>query len=76
MVEERGIRTDDVAVEFAQNGTVRSHSCKPGARAIAHTIIPTRSIKAYIILVDVEFLHDGHAEQQREHAVPVQQQAS
>lgn len=39
-------------------------------------IVPSSSINAYIILVEVEFLHDGHAEQQREQAALPQQQAS
>lgn len=43
---------------------------------MAPTIAPNSNIMAYINLADVEFLQDGHAEQQREHAVPVQQQAS
>lgn len=40
------------------------------------TIVPTNSIRAYMILEDVEFLHEGHAEQHREHAALPQQQAS
>lgn len=68
--------TDDEAVEFLQNGTPFNHSCKPGAKVIAETIAPNNNIIAYISRVDVEFLHDGHAEQHKEHAVPVQQQAN
>lgn len=37
---------------------------------------PNNNISAYIIRVDVEFLHDGQAEQHREHAVLPQQHAS
>lgn len=40
------------------------------------TMVVTNSIKAYIIRVDVEFLHDGHAEQHNEQAALPQQQAS
>lgn len=39
-------------------------------------MVPTNSIKAYIIREDVEFLHDGHAEQHKEQAVLPQQQAN
>lgn len=66
----------EFAVEFAQNGTPFSHSCSPGASVIAETMAPKSNIMAYINRVEVEFLHDGHAEQQSEQAVPVQQQAS
>lgn len=75
-VYEPGIIRLDDAVEFLQNGTSFSQSCKPGANVIAETIAPTNNIKAYIRRVDVEFLHDGQAEQHNEHAVPVQQQAN
>lgn len=64
------------AVELVQNGTPFSHSCKPGANVMADTMAPNSNMMAYMRRVDVEFLHDGHAEQHREHAVPVQQQAS
>lgn len=66
----------EVDVEFAQNGTFFSQACNPGANVIADTIAPNSSIIAYIRRVDVEFLHDGHAEQHSEQAVPVQQHAS
>lgn len=75
-VYEAGITYELVAVEFVQNGTPFSHSWRPGASVIAETMAPNRSIMAYIKRVDVEFLHDGHAEQHSEHAVPVQQHAS
>ena len=39
------------------------------------TINVSTSIRAYMILADVEFLQDGHAEQQSEHAAEPQQQA-
>lgn len=74
MYESGIIRFED-AVEFLQNGTLFSHSCKPGAKVIAETIAPNNNMRAYMRRVDVEFLHDGHAEQHNEHAVPVQQQA-
>lgn len=75
MYESGIIRFDD-AVEFLQNGTPFSHSCKPGANVIADTIAPNNNIRAYMRRVDVEFLHDGQAEQHNEHAVPVQQHAN
>lgn len=65
-----------VAVEPLQNGKPCSHSFRPGARVIAETIAPTNNIRAYMRREDVEFLHDGQAEQHNEHAVPVQQQAN
>ncbi len=75
-VYDPGIIKFDAAVEFLQNGTPFSHSCKPGANAMAETIAPNNNIRAYIRRVDVEFLHDGQAEQHNEQAVPVQQQAN
>lgn len=63
-------------VAFLQNGTFFSHSCKPGASVIAETMAPNNNIIAYIRRVDVEFLHDGQAEQHSEQAVPVQQHAN
>lgn len=71
-----GVMYDAVDVELLQNGIFFREFCNPGANVIADTIAPNNSIIAYINLVDVEFLHDGHAEQHNEHAVPVQQQAS
>lgn len=65
-----------LAVELAQNGTPFSHSCNPGVSVMADTIAPKSNMMAYIKRVEVEFLHDGHAEQHSEQAVPVQQQAS
>lgn len=64
------------AVELAQNGTFRSVSCRPGARAMAPTMAAHSIIKAYMRREEVEFLQDGQALQQQETAVPVQQQAS
>lgn len=66
----------EVAVEFLQNGTPCSQSWSPGAKAIPDTIAPINNISAYIKREDVEFRHDGHAEQHNEQAVPVQQQAN
>lgn len=66
----------EVDVEFAQNGTFRRTSCKPGANVMPAAMAPNNNIIAYINRVDVEFLHDGHAAQHNEHAVPVQQQAN
>lgn len=40
------------------------------------TTVARIKMKAYINLEDVEFLHDGHAEQQREQAALPQQQAN
>lgn len=71
-----GTKIEEVAVEFAQNGTFFSQSCNPGARAMPDIIAPTSNIMAYINRVDVEFLQLGHAAQHNEQAVPVQQQAS
>lgn len=39
-------------------------------------IVPTNNIIAYIIRVEVEFRHEGHAEQHNEQAALPQQQAS
>lgn len=39
-------------------------------------IAPNNNIIAYINRVDVEFRHDGHAEQHNEHAVPVKHEAN
>lgn len=51
-------------------------SCRPGANVIQAAIVPINNIIAYIILVDVEFLHDGQAEQHNEQAADVQQQVT
>jgi len=40
------------------------------------TIVLINSSKAYMILDDVEFLHDGHALQHKEQAALPQQQAN
>ena len=40
------------------------------------TIVPINNITAYINRDDVEFLHEGHAEQHKEQAALPQQQAS
>lgn len=37
---------------------------------------PTNNINAYIKRLEVEFLHDGQAEQHNEQAWPAQQQAN
>lgn len=71
-----GMMYDIVVVEFSQNGTFRSTSCRPGANVMPAAMAPNNSIIAYIKRVDVEFLHDGQAAQHNEHAVPVQQQAN
>jgi hypothetical protein len=39
-------------------------------------IVPSSNITAYIMRVDVELRHDGHAEQHRLHAALPQQHAS
>lgn len=70
------LKSNAFGTESLQNGIFLSQSCKPGANAIAETIAPTNNIRAYMRRVDVEFLHDGQAEQHKEHAVPVQQQAN
>lgn len=56
--------------------TFLNASCKPGDNVIAAAMVDKSSIKAYIIRLEVEFLHDGHAEQHREHAALPQQHAS
>ena len=54
--------------------TFLSRSYRPGASKMQAIITPTSIIIAYAIRVDVEFLHDGQALQQSEHAaVPTQQ---
>lgn len=63
-------------VDPLQNGTPFSQSWRPGAKAMPDTMAPTNNISAYIRREDVEFLHDGQAEQHSEQAVPVQQQAN
>lgn len=75
-VYDDGMMSAEFEVEFAQNGTPFSHSCNPGASVMAETIAPKSNMMAYINRVEVEFLHDGHAEQQSEQAVPVQQHAN
>ena len=47
----------------------------PGERNMQDTIKVRRRMIAYMILDEVEFLHDGHAEQHKEQAAEVQQQA-
>lgn len=39
-------------------------------------MVPTSNMMAYMSRVEVEFRHDGHAEQHKEHAALPQQQAS
>lgn len=56
--------------------TFRSTSCRPGANVMQAAIVPMSNINAYMILVDVEFLHDGHALQHKEHAALPQQHAN
>nr|CAI5866004.1 unnamed protein product [Callosobruchus analis] len=48
----------------------------PGDNVMQAAIVPTNNINAYMILVEVEFLHDGHAEQHKEQAALPQQHAS
>lgn len=59
-----------------QSLTFFKTSCNPGDKVIQATTVPTNNIIAYISREDVEFLHDGHAEQHREHAALPQQQAN
>lgn len=40
------------------------------------TMVPNSIMMAYMMRLEVEFLHDGHAEQQRLHAADPQQHAS
>ncbi|KAG7174202.1 hypothetical protein Hamer_G003106 [Homarus americanus] len=48
----------------------------PGESIIQATIVPISIMTAYIMRVEVEFLHDGQAEQHKLHAADPQQQAS
>lgn len=48
----------------------------PGASIIQATIVPINNIIAYIIRVEVEFRHDGHAAQHNEQAALPQHHAS
>jgi len=48
----------------------------PGLNIMQATMVPNNSMIAYIILLDDEFLHDGHALQQRPQAALPQQQAN
>ncbi|CAF5039548.1 unnamed protein product, partial [Rotaria socialis] len=49
---------------------------RPGINIIQDTISPATRIRPYAIRVDVEPLHDGHAEQQSEqNALPKQHTA-
>lgn len=59
-----------------QNGTFVKACCSPLDNVMQAAIVVTNNIRAYIIREEVEFLHDGQAEQQSEHAVLVQQQAN
>lgn len=56
--------------------TFISVPCNPGANVIQAVTMTRRSITAYMSLVDVELAQEGHAEQQREHAVLPQQHAN
>jgi hypothetical protein len=76
MVEDEGITIEVVEVELVQNGTFRSRSCRPSDNMIAPVAAPKSSIKAYMMRLDVELRHDGHAVHKQDAAVEVQQQAS
>ena len=52
---------DTSLVASSQNGTFCMADASPGLNIIHATIVPSNNITAYIILVDVEFLHDGQA---------------
>lgn len=62
--------------EPSQNGTFCMAEASPGLNIMQATMVPNSNMMAYIILVDDEFLHDGHAWQQRPQAALPQQQAS
>jgi hypothetical protein len=66
MVEEH----DAMYVTFARV------SCNPGDSVIQATMVPKIRRTPYMIRVDVDDLHEGHAEQQRLQAALPQQQAS
>lgn len=57
-------------------GTFRNTSWRPGERVMQAAIVLTNRSRAYITRDDVEFRHEGHAVQHKEHAALPQQQAS
>ena len=59
-----------------QNGTFCNFASMSGSIMIHPVKVVKTNIKAYMIRVEVEFRHEGHAEQQSEHAAEEQQQAS
>jgi hypothetical protein len=46
-----------------------------GANKMRETIVPKKTMMPYIILLEVEFLHDGHDLQHMPHAAVPQQHA-
>ncbi len=76
LMESGTIKSDAVLVASSQNGTFCMAVASPGLNIIQATMVPNSSMIAYIILLDDEFLHDGHALQQRPQAALPQQQAS
>lgn len=55
---------------------IEMETCNPGERVIQAAMVPRSSMRAYMILDEVEFLQEGQALQQREQAALPQQQAS
>ena len=76
LMELGTIKSDTVLFESSQNGTFCIAVASPGLSIMQATMVPNSSMIAYIILLDDEFLHDGHALQQRPQAALPQQQAS
>ena len=76
LMELGTIKSDTELVESSQNGTFCMAVASPGLNIMQATMVPNNSMIAYIILLDDEFLHDGHALQQRPQAALPQQQAN
>lgn len=65
-----------MAPYYKSGPTFLSVSCSPGASVMQAATVPSRSITAYMMRVDVELRQDGHAEQHRPHAALPQQHAN
>lgn len=49
------------SVEFSQKGTFCMADARPGLSIMQAVIVPRSSMMPYMILVELEFLHDGQA---------------
>ena len=65
-----------VVFGVSQKGTFCSVDWSPGLSMMHAVMVPRRSMIAYMILEELEFLHDGQAWQQRPQAALPQQHAS